>query len=1326
MTAKKILIYFLAIVMVFACSGVPSVVMAEDSADKMIVFNRGTNGGSEVSNILLPLNLASGGKYKLTFKMRTPNYSVPIIGSMRTTSKGYAFSEIGNVNNIETPDEEGLYCNYDAENSFFTAVIKIDRYGAVTAGGANCFLTIGSVERDGRIDTADYTNAFVFADPKLYKLDANGNETGDNLCPAINDNTLALDKTYNFSHSKECSFNDAEAGKWAIDTNLFECSAQDIPEGFFEADYTGSINALFGIEGSSEPGSDNLNKMIVFNPGREDNAKLSNILLPMNLSSGGKYKLKFKMRSFNGTVPIIGSMRTTGSGYAFSETGHVNNSATPDESGLYCSYDPETFMFAAVIKIDKYGGNTAGNANCFLTIGNTERDGTVDSSDNSAAFAFAEPELYKLDADGNETGDNLCPAINDSTLVFNETYAFVHGKECSFNTASAGKWTIDTNLLKSYALEIPDGFFTSDFSGNLTDYFYKSKIDYPDKMIVFNPASDNLSHTVSNILLPMNLKSGGKYKLSFKMRSFNGTIPIIGSMRTTGKGYAFSEVGNVNNGETPDEDGLYCSYDPETFTFNAVIKIDKYGGQSRGGANCFLTIGNTERDGRVDTANYAAAFAFALPELYLLDADGNATGENLMPTIDDDTLALDKTNTFVHSKDCGFGDADAGKWTYDSSTLYSYAALIPDGFFTADFNGDLSSYMEIPESYYLTAPQAVYSKPDNQGGDFGQMFYLKPGEKYVFEGYFKGSVEMQVRYHRADKTYLYNGSLIVTSDKSGKYSATFMVPGEENGAMLTDDAVKMFIGFRDITKNEGWAYDLKLYNMNDPKKVNLFVNPRFREGLRGWQNLNDSPAMPGDTVYEGRFPDSYELKQAGELPGFTGADIAEFFKPSLKKLPGQYMLHVSPDTTNSYSYFGQFVEFERDATYRFEVRSKTLRGTSFAPCLEIENGPLSKNWSGSYAGTLTKEKETYITRYEFTLADRTPIVKDNVVRAFVSVYDSTGECEAYCSGFKLCKLGADGKEIGENLFVNPDFKYGMYGWRGTGMELLEAECGGTRFTNDISTHELVPFDAETFIPDYTDRYFADNKSWADVFSNVPAKHSTETGIVRGFVNDENGDPIVGVKLYLTKKNFTAVTDEDGMFVFNDVQAGTHKLYVLTPSGEYQLASVFEVVAGKTYVFGTGDPIVLANIGDGEDGGFYFDDSLLDPTELDGVPSGTVKGLLLDKNSKPAKDVKLFLRGIGGVKTDNEGKFEFAEVPEGEYDIYTVDENGKENVFRKVRVLSGKSIKITLKETAAAGNTGNNGIGYLYYILVGAGVLLLAAGGITVFLIVRRKNKKQSV
>ena len=41
MTAKKILIYFLAIVMVFACSGVPSVVMAEDSADKMIVFNRG-------------------------------------------------------------------------------------------------------------------------------------------------------------------------------------------------------------------------------------------------------------------------------------------------------------------------------------------------------------------------------------------------------------------------------------------------------------------------------------------------------------------------------------------------------------------------------------------------------------------------------------------------------------------------------------------------------------------------------------------------------------------------------------------------------------------------------------------------------------------------------------------------------------------------------------------------------------------------------------------------------------------------------------------------------------------------------------------------------------------------------------------------------------------------------------------------------------------------------------------------------------------------------------------------------------------------------------
>lgn len=465
---KKVLAVFIAAVFVMSMSLGILPVSAEDS--KMIIFNRGTDSGTQVSNILLPLNLASGGKYKLTFKMRTPNSSVPIIGSMRTTGKGYAFSEPANVNNSETPDGNGLYCAYDPETLMFTAVIQIDRYGATTTGGANCFLTIGSVERDGSVDSSDYAAAFVFAEPELYKLDADGNKTGDNLCPAINTDTLALNKTYNFSHGNECTFNTAEAAKWAIDTNLLECNAQDIPESFFETNYTGSIDSIFsGEEPPVDPPVQLDDKMLVISSEGETTA---NILMALKLDHDGKYKLTFKLQKNGDALPVVGSIRTSKSATAsYSEYDSANNSATPDGNGCYTSYDEETGIFTAVLTMYKYGGASASGMNCAITIGTAEHSGEhFDSTAYGTSFAIYDITLKALDSDGNETGENLAPAINDNTVNLTGVYHHTANPDSSsgnISQAPVNKYSVDGSSTAITCVDIEENYFKDHTPGDI-------------------------------------------------------------------------------------------------------------------------------------------------------------------------------------------------------------------------------------------------------------------------------------------------------------------------------------------------------------------------------------------------------------------------------------------------------------------------------------------------------------------------------------------------------------------------------------------------------------------------------------------------------------------------------------------------------------------------------------------------------------------------------------------------------------------------------------------------------------------------------------------
>lgn len=80
--------------------------------------------------------------------------------------------------------------------------------------------------------------------------------------------------------------------------------------------------------------------------------------------------------------------------------------------------------------------------------------------------------------------------------------------------------------------------------------------------------------------------------------------------------------------------------------------------------------------------------------------------------------------------------------------------------------------------------------------------------------------------------------------------------------------------------------------------------------------------------------------------------------------------------------------------------------------------------------------------------------------------------------------------------------------------------------------------------------------------------------------------------------------------------------------------------------------------------------------------GTVGGQVLSSNGKPAVDARVILQASDGgylqtAQTNADGKFWFAELPEGQYDVRASD-NGRVSEWRQnVWVSPGKQTNITL-------------------------------------------------
>ncbi len=149
-----------------------------------------------------------------------------------------------------------------------------------------------------------------------------------------------------------------------------------------------------------------------------------------------------------------------------------------------------------------------------------------------------------------------------------------------------------------------------------------------------------------------------------------------------------------------------------------------------------------------------------------------------------------------------------------------------------------------------------------------------------------------------------------------------------------------------------------------------------------------------------------------------------------------------------------------------------------------------------------------------------------------------------------------------------------------------------------------------------------------VATPIPTPSPSGTGVVFGYVNDEDDNPLRGVTVKITGNGYSKdiTTDGDGYYEFDDV-----------PDGDYTITYT------KTgYVAQTAETTVA----DGDKVG-------LDTVVMQAVQKGSIYGYVTDIRGDPIETVRLTLNGVGikvkkTASSDREGFYEFENMDAGTY------------------------------------------------------------------------------
>ena len=242
---------------------------------------------------------------------------------------------------------------------------------------------------------------------------------------------------------------------------------------------------------------------------------------------------------------------------------------------------------------------------------------------------------------------------------------------------------------------------------------------------------------------------------------------------------------------------------------------------------------------------------------------------------------------------------------------------------------------------------------------------------------------------------------------------------------------------------------------------------------------------------------------------------------------------------------------------------------------------------------------------------------------------------------------------------NGDFSQGLDGWilGWSATWFTDYGRGLTYWSDGTQFVQVLPRHLK-FVEDLANDMTRDDGEWWTP-ADVAEEEEVENGVanVSGTFVDENGKPVPNVKLVLKSDNnsYTTKTDSKGRFAFSNIVAQYYDLYFVNAKGE-------EISTDISIVLSDGDNATI---------------KITTDTSNLAKKSG-FSGTVYTPQLKTVPNLKIYLRGFGETVTDADGKFAFTDVPVGEYDLYTVLDDGSEYIFRTVSIKENVELAVKLK------------------------------------------------
>jgi protocatechuate 3,4-dioxygenase beta subunit len=174
----------------------------------------------------------------------------------------------------------------------------------------------------------------------------------------------------------------------------------------------------------------------------------------------------------------------------------------------------------------------------------------------------------------------------------------------------------------------------------------------------------------------------------------------------------------------------------------------------------------------------------------------------------------------------------------------------------------------------------------------------------------------------------------------------------------------------------------------------------------------------------------------------------------------------------------------------------------------------------------------------------------------------------------------------------------------------------------------------------------------------------ETSDVYGVVTDEAGNPIEGATVVDSETGATGVTDGSGSYSITGIPGGHVTNIQVIQAGKPVAGGKLVVPSGKP---GIADWIVRpGGGGSSSSSGRVLPSTMIARSAKDGSSTGTIQGVVQNDQGQPVSHALVTVKDVGVVRTDSAGRYSFANVPPGAYDV-TVQQPGAGAQAQRIQV-----------------------------------------------------------